>query len=353
GLQANAYVLMQGVSLEMQERVQEIGSAVERGVALTRQLIGYSRQERSHRTRLAVNELVGQALRLLEHMVGSDVRLRSELDPAAGHVIVEGNLIEQVLMNLVINARDALPQGGDVVIRTDVLSLAGDDSLPAGRYVRLSVTDTGSGIPSELQAKVFEPFFTTKAPGLGTGLGLFTVRTIARRSGGDVRLVSSLEHGSTFSVLLPQVDGELRASRSDERGPAPRGSETILVVDDDPSVLRGISLVLRSHGYQVLEARSSDQARALASRNGPRVDLLLSDLSMPGCSGRELALNLLQQLPDLPVVFMTGFCETGEGPAPGRLDGHVLLQKPVYPDTLVRHLRLELDAASKGRCLVG
>ncbi|HET7541586.1 MAG TPA: PAS domain S-box protein, partial [Polyangiaceae bacterium] len=167
GLQANAYVLMQGVSLEMQERVQEIGSAVERGVALTRQLIGFSRQERSHRTRLAVNELVAQAVRLLEHMVGSDVRLRSELDPAAGHVIVEGNLIEQVLMNLVINARDALPQGGDVVIRTDVLSLTGDDSLPAGRYVRLSVTDTGGGIPSELQAKVFEPFFTTKAPGLG------------------------------------------------------------------------------------------------------------------------------------------------------------------------------------------
>lgn len=358
GLQASAYILRRGVPPEMQERVQEISSAVERGVALTRQVIGFSRQHHSHRARLVVNDLVGQAFRLLEHMIGSEVRLHAQLDPKAGHVVVEGNLIEQVLMNLVINARDALPNGGEIVVRTDAITLNADDSLPTGRYVRLAVTDSGGGIPSELHEKIFEPFFTTKAPGLGTGLGLFTVRTIARRSGGDVRLVSTPGSGCTFNVFLPQVDADAGTPQPNERMPLQRGSETILVVDDDPSVLRGVSLVLRSNGYHVVEARGCEQARAVVSAHGARIDLLLTDLSMPGCSGRELALQLVEQLPGLPVVFMTGFCETGEGPAPGFLDGHVLLQKPVLPDTLVRHLRQELDssaegAASRRRSLVG
>jgi len=256
-------------------------------------------------------------------------------------------------MNLVVNARDAMPHGGDLTIRTSVEMVRSGDaarsySLPVGTYVRLAVSDTGTGIPLELEEKVFEPFFTTKPPGLGTGLGLSTVRAIVRRSGGDVRIERSNSPGTTLVVLLPQVDARPKSVRprtiSDT---TPGGTETILMVEDDIAILRGVSQILERSGYRVLTARTCDEALAVAGNANERIALLLSDLVMPGCSGRELARRITARRSDLPVLFMTGYSDAPATDTP--LAGHErVLQKPVAPHLLLGAVRECLDMAAAG-----
>jgi two-component system, cell cycle sensor histidine kinase and response regulator CckA len=349
-VQSNVYLLKSEAPEGLKEYVGEIGAAVERGVALTRQLLSFSRPQPSSRQSLDANDLVSGAESLLRRLVREDVVLRTQLTPS-GRLLVDRHLMEQVLMNLVVNARDAMPHGGELTIRTSVETVrAGDTgrtySLPVGTYVRLAVSDTGTGIPIELEEKVFEPFFTTKPPGLGTGLGLSTVRAIVRRSGGDVRIEHSEGPGTTLVVLLPQVDARPKSIRPRSISDAtPGGTETILMVEDDIAILRGVSQILERSGYRVLTARTCDEALAVAGSVNERIDLLLSDLIMPGCSGRELARRITSRRKGLPVLFMTGYSDAPPIQTP--LAGHErVLQKPVAPHLLLGAVRECLDEAA-------
>lgn len=348
-VQSNVYLLRSEAPPTLTEYVMEIGAAVERGVALTRQLLSFSRPQPASRQTLDAADLVSGAESLLRRLVREDVVLRTELMPS-GRMLVDRNLMEQVLMNLVVNARDAMPHGGELVIRTSVETVrAGEPgrpySLPIGTYVRLSVSDTGTGIPEGLEEKVFEPFFTTKPPGLGTGLGLSTVRAIIRRSGGDVRIERSKGPGTTFVALLPQVDGRSKSVRPRSvSDTSPRGTETILMVEDDAAILRGVSQILERSGYRVLTARTCDEGLLVAS-SPERIDLLLSDLVMPGCSGRELARRITARRNGLPVLFMTGYSQDVPDDAPLMVNERVL-QKPVAPHVLLGAVRGCLDAAA-------
>jgi PAS domain S-box-containing protein len=351
-VQSNVYLMKCEAPEPLQEHIAEIGDIVDRGVALTRQLLGFSRQQQASPQRIDANELVAGAEALLRRLVRKDVVLRTVLDERAGSVNADRNLLEQVLMNLVVNGRDAMPQGGQILIRTGTELREGGDGgegprVGPGSYVRIEVSDEGPGVPEELHEKVFDAFFTTKAPGLGTGLGLSTVRSIVRRSGGDVYIRKGAGPGATFVVLLPRADGGHRPPRArrDEEA-ASRGTETILLVEDEPAILRATAEILERSGYVVHAARTAEEALARAAAKAEGIDLLLSDLVMPGCSGRELARRIVALRPGLPVLLMTGYSEEAAHPREG--DGaERVLEKPVHPVVLLRAVRDRLDRAGR------
>jgi PAS domain S-box-containing protein len=345
-VQNNVFLLKMEASSAQHEHLDEIGATVDRGVALTRQLLGFTRHRPEAPQIVDANEVVVSAGLLLRRLVRQDVVLRSSLGLEVGSVLIDRNLLEQVLMNLVVNARDAMPDGGDLVIRTGA-SLVGEGPAPSryplspGPYVRIEVSDTGTGVPVGLEEQIFEAFFTTKPPGLGTGLGLSTVRSIVRRAGGDVTLSSGEGVGATFVVLIPQAQAAAGIrQRPAADGPAGVGTETILLVEDEVAVLRATTRILAQSGYRVLAALTCDEAMARAASEP--IDLLLSDLVMPGCSGRELARRIVGVRPQVPVLFVTGYSHNGPdgsgvGPEP-------VLAKPVAPAVLLRVVRDMLDA---------
>jgi signal transduction histidine kinase len=341
-----------GVSGELEGDLREIRGAAQRAAELTRQLLAFSRRQIIAPRVLVLNGIVQGAEKLLRRLIGEDVELRTVLDPALGHVKADPGQVEQVIVNLAVNARDAMPNGGKLTIETANVEL--DEaygklhaSVIPGPHVLLAVSDTGCGMDAAVIAHLFEPFFTTKAPGKGTGLGLATVYGIVKQSGGHVWVYSEPGRGSTFKVYLPRVD----LAPDNPPSPEPRargGSEVVLVVEDDESVRRLACAVLERNGYTTLQASDGVAALEVSARN-PRIDLVITDVVMPQMGGPEVAEKLRQQRPHLKVLFFSGYTSNAIVHH-GILDrGLSFLQKPFTPESLARTVRAVLDGRDEGR----
>jgi two-component system cell cycle sensor histidine kinase/response regulator CckA len=336
--------------------VQEIIRAGSRAADVTRQLLAFTRQQLMHPEVLAINDVVLGLERMLRHSLGENHELELRLDGDLGEIRADRGQLEQVLINLILNARDALSARGRVTIATAAAELDevyaarhGDVGIAPGAYVLLSVTDTGCGMDPEVQAKIFEPFFTTKPVGQGTGLGLSTVYGIVKQSGGFIWSYSEPGLGSTFKVYLP-VLLVAPAEPPPSTPVAPRGgSETVLVVEDEDVVRSMACRGLREHGYTVLEARNGAEALALVEENPGSIHLVVSDVVMPEVGGRELAARLIVLDPTLPVLYISGY--TGEDVVQrGLMDADApFQQKPFTPDGLARSVRELLDLRVRSR----
>jgi signal transduction histidine kinase/response regulator RpfG family c-di-GMP phosphodiesterase len=324
--------------------IGEMLAAAKRGVALTRQLLAFSRQQMVQLAVLDLNEIVGGIEKMLRRIIGEHIRLSTKLLPDLGRFKADASQVEQILLNLTVNARDAMPEGGRLRIETSNLRLdeAAASSQPgvqAGEYVVLTVEDTGMGMDESTQKRVFEPFFTTKEVGKGTGLGLSTVYGIVRQSGGHIVIESELGRGATFKVFFPRTEGSA-AIPEEEREPtaATKATETIMIVEDDEGVRVVASRILRDQGYTVLEARRASEARRVWDKHGPSVDLLLTDVVMPDINGPRLAEELSKSRPDLRVLYMSGYPGTGGLVGP---QGNALscIEKPFTPSSLAARVR--------------
>jgi PAS domain S-box-containing protein len=333
----------------LRETLGQILEASQRAAALTRQLLAFSRQQVMEPRVLDLNTLIVETVGLLRRVIGEDIELRTYLDPHAAQVMVDSGQIVQVLMNLAINARDAMPEGGKLTIETSnvVLDEAYSSSHLAvrpGAYVCLAVSDTGQGMPPETQARVFEPFFTTKRIGKGTGLGLSTVYGIVTQSGGSISVGSEPGHGTTFKIHFPRATKTTAASPKaiEETGEA-SVSETVLLVEDDAAVRNVIRRFLENAGYGVLTASGPEDATELATSRKERIDVLLTDVVMPRMSGRELATRVLLLHPETRAVYMSGYAPNAIVHH-GVLDADVpFLQKPFSEEALLRKLRTVLS----------
>ena len=331
--------------------VAEIQGAATRAASLTRQLLAFSRRQVLQPEVLDLNATVSEMEKMLRRLVGEDLRMTTSLDPELGRVRADPGQIEQVVMNLVVNARDAMPQGGALEIRTSNAALTERDSqthayVQPGNFILLEVSDTGVGMSRELQDRVFEPFFTTKEQGKGTGLGLSTVYGIVKQSGGYVWVESEPGRGTTFRIYLPRVEGMVSA-RSGERpdaGMALEGNETILLVEDELSVRVLVRRVLDRMGYHVVDASSGAEVLELVRNGSIRPDLLLTDVVMPGMSGRKLSDSLQAARPGLKVLYMSGYTDEAIGHHGVLEPGVSFLEKPFTPDALLRCIREMLDA---------
>jgi two-component system, cell cycle sensor histidine kinase and response regulator CckA len=332
------------------EDVQEIGRAAHRAAGLVRQLLAYSRKQVMQPRLVNLNTVAHEIGGLLRRVVGERIALRLDLDPSLGYVMADPGQMEQVIANLGVNARDAMPDGGTLTIATANASAAGlpaaaDERLSAGPLVALSVSDTGTGMDEHVQAHLFEPFFTTKELGRGTGLGLATVYGIVRQSGGQIQVASRLHEGSTFTVYFPRVPGPAgAAAAASPRDAAPGGSETVLVVEDEEAVRHLVSRVLRAKGYRVLEATDAEAAQVLAAETPEVIDLLVTDLVMPGIGGAALAAQLVAHRPALRVLFITGYAIEAVERQDELVRGSSLLEKPFSADQLARKVREILAA---------
>lgn len=331
------------------EAIEQIRIASQRAAALTRQLLAFSRQQVLQPKVLELNEVVSNLTPMLRRVIGEDITLVTNLDARGETVLADAGQLEQVIMNLVVNSRDAMPKGGTLTVETGVVDLAElsgvEPETPPGRYARLTVKDTGTGLSPRVQARIFEPFFTTKEVGKGTGLGLATVYGILKQSGGFVQLHSEVGHGATFNVFLPCVEGEIRrlAPVSGISRALPK-ERVILLIEDEDAVRRLLSSVLRGHGYTVLEAGSGQEALALASGHPGPIDLILSDVVMPGASGPEAVAEIQRVRPAAQVVFMSGYTDDSvlrHGLTDG---GRHFLQKPFTPATLLKKIREVLSS---------
>jgi signal transduction histidine kinase len=333
-------------------KIEETQKAGERAAMLVRQLLAFSRKQPLEPKHLSLNNVVANLEGMLQRLIGADIRLVIRLDQGSSQVRADQAQLEQVLMNLVVNARDAMPNGGTLTIETAQVELAKSplyhvEALPPGPYVKLSVGDTGSGMDRETQAHIFEPFFTTKEEGKGSGLGLSTVFGIVTQSGGAIDVTSRVGHGTRFDIFFPRVAVDAHPATSSPASMQPLGgSETILLVEDDVSVRILLRDALRKLGYRVIEAKQGLEACLLASQELDRLDLLLTDMVMPGMGGRELAQHLMTIKPELRILFMSGFTDDV-----GILAGHEqgtsgFLQKPFTPELLARTVRKILDAPS-------
>jgi PAS domain S-box-containing protein len=332
--------------------VEEIIKAVNRAIALTRQLMTFSSKQVMQPQVIDLNQVVRDIEKLLRRLGGEDVDLRIILDPDLDNVKADPSQLEQVIMNLAINARDAMPDGGKLTVETGNVYL--DENyffqhpytIP-GNYVRLTVSDNGMGMDKDTQAQIFEPFFTTKEPGKGTGLGLATVYGILKQSGGYIEVYSELGQGTTFKVYLPRVEEEVEAPKPLPEFAEPgRGTETILLVEDEETLRRLVCAALREHGYQVLEARHGAQAMLRCENYRGPIHLLLTDVILPKLSGRELADRLTPKHPGLQVLYMSGYTENTIIHH-GVMDSEMnFIQKPFSPEELLRKVRDLLDQPS-------
>ena len=330
--------------------VDEIRRSAERAAGLTRQLLAFSRQQVLQPKVVDLNALVLDMDKLLRRLIGEDVELATVLDPTLGRVTADPGQLEQVIVNLAVNARDAMPQGGKLTLETRNIDLDSSYTLEhslvkPGPYVQLTVSDSGIGMDEETQAHAFEPFFTTKPRGQGTGLGLAMVYGTVKQSGGFIWVYSEPGRGATFKIYLPRVDAPVESAAPPapvER--PPRGSETVLLAEDEPAVRAIARQALERQGYTVLAAPSGADALALAAQHGATIHLLLTDVVMPGMSGRDLADRLTAQRPSIRVLYISGYTDNAIV-RHGMLEpGLAYLQKPFRPDALVRKVREVLDA---------
>jgi PAS domain S-box-containing protein len=328
--------------------VEEIQKAGERAATLASQLLAFSRKSVLRPRPIDLSDMVAAMRPVLRQLIGEDVRLRTNLDPAAGAVEADLAQLEQVVLNLVANARDAMPYGGELILATTAVALREGQrrelELGPGDYVVLTVRDTGDGMSEEVKRHLFEPFFTTKGPHQGTGLGLATVYGIVRQSGGDVRVESEPGVGTTFEVFLPRLAHGAPAAAPRAHGERPvEGSEVILLVEDEANIRRPAAEILESRGYTVLAAGDAGEALEVAeSFRGP-IHLLITDVVLPGPSGSQLAEQLAERRPDTRVLYVSGYpvssiAHHGLPPRPEHF-----LQKPFPPATLLAAVRRVLD----------
>jgi two-component system cell cycle sensor histidine kinase/response regulator CckA len=332
------------------ELLSEIHKAGERAGTLTRQLLAFSRQQVIEPKLLNLNSVVSDTEKLLRRLIGEDILLVTKLDPKLGRVKADPGQIEQVLMNLAVNARDAMPRGGNLTIETQMMHL--DEhycksvaDLSPGEYVMLAVSDSGCGMNQEVLARIFEPFFTTKNVGEGTGLGLATVHGIIKQSSGHIAVYSEQGYGTTFKIFLPQASGPVAGTRSDPKSmEMPEGTETLLLVEDEDAVRMLASHILRTCGYRVLEATNGRDALRLSESESGTIHLLISDVVMPYLGGRALAEQIAAARPGCRVMFLSGYTDDAVV-RHGVLEAEfAFLQKPFTASSLAQKVRSVLDA---------
>lgn len=335
------------VNSSLREPLQEISRAAARATDLTRQLLTFSRRQATEPKRMAVNQLLGNIEKMLGRLIGEDVRLVFSLSPDAGAISVDPGQFEQVIMNLAVNARDAMPQGGNLTIAT-ALVVAGESkahsqlAIIPGMYVSITVSDNGVGMSAEVRAHIFEPFFTTKELGKGTGLGLSTVYGIVKQSGGFIWADSAPGQGCAFRMLFPAVEAEASAGPSAELTERVVGTETILLAEDEPGVRKFVHQALERHGYTVLDAANGREALACAATYGRPIHLLLTDSVMPEMGGAELAGLFQSAHPGIPVLCMSGYTDRPWVPFAAEVR-HI--QKPFTAETLLVRIRSLLQAS--------
>jgi two-component system, cell cycle sensor histidine kinase and response regulator CckA len=333
------------------EYADEILEAAKRASQLTRQLLAFGRRQVMQSRTVNLNGIVADIEKLLRRLIGEDVELRTVLDPELGLVKVDPGQIEQVIMNLAVNARDAMPRGGRLTIET--ANIAFDRNHPdrqampqGGPHVMLAVSDTGSGMDAQTAARAFEPFFTTKELGKGTGLGLAMAYGIVKQSGGDIRVYTELGRGTTFKIYLPRLENAVEAVAE----PAPfnlramHGTETILVLEDENALRHLIRQVLCKAGHTVLDTGDPDEAIQLCERHPGDIALFITDMVLPKLSGPQVAERVLQLRPGMRVIYTSGYPGKASIPTKLRQNGTTFFEKPFTPDTLVRKVRAVLDA---------
>jgi PAS domain S-box-containing protein len=321
------------------DSIEEIAQAAERASGLTRQLLTFSRRQMTSPSVLSVNDLIVNMDKMLRRIIGEDIELSMSLRAARATTRADRGHLEQVVMNLAVNARDAMPGGGRLTIETGEVEAGEPQGVPPGRYVEVRVRDTGAGIPAELHDRIFEPFFTTKDKARGTGLGLSVVYGIVKQTGGTITVQSQPGQGSTFRLLLPAVDGaESRPDAPGSIGAGGQGSETILLAEDEAPVRNFVATVLRSNGYTVLEAANGREALDVAGRHGGRIHLLLSDVVMPELGGVDLADRFSAARPEAAVLMMSGYADR---PLPADLMER-LIAKPFTATALLGRVRQAL-----------
>jgi CheY-like chemotaxis protein len=339
---------------EIAEHIREIRGAAARASALTGQLLAFSRKHPLAPAVVDVNTLLTNLERSLLRLLGENISVQCDFARGkdAMHTKVDPGQLTQIILNLVVNARDAMPNGGCLALETTAVTIEPADEhectaeeLPAGDYVRISVTDNGSGMTDEVKQHLFEPFFTTKHEG-GSGLGLATSYGIVRQSGGDICVESELGKGTTVRIFLPKVPAPAPPSyKKPGANKLPTGTETILVLEDDISVRHLSVRVLRSLGYEVLEAANGDDAQQLIGRrNGKKLDLLLTDVVMPQMSGRCFADWMSKASPETKVVFISGYLQESLQPGERRDQEMFFLPKPFDPEQLALKIRQALDS---------
>ncbi|HZR28666.1 MAG TPA: ATP-binding protein [Terriglobales bacterium] len=338
---------------EAREQAKRVAQAADKAAALTRQLLAFSRMQLLEARVINLNNLVVNLEKMLHRLIGEDIELITRTTPELRPVKADPGQIEQVVMNLVVNARDAMPEGGTMTLETANVDLdenyaAAHAGVIPGAYVMLAVSDTGVGMSAETQAQIFDPFFTTKEMGRGTGLGLSTVYGIVKQSGGHIWVYSEVGHGSTFKIYLPQTH------ETDEPmiGEPPvvstsRGSETILLVEDDSQVRDLTRSILTARGYMVLAPADAQAALSMVEQDASKICLLLTDVIMPGINGRELARQLLGRNPEIKVLYMSGYTENTIGQHGVLEPGTYFLQKPFTPPALTNKVREILDTQGK------
>jgi PAS domain S-box-containing protein len=338
----------------LREDLAEVQKAGLRATELTRHLLAFSRKQMLQPVVLEVNRVVSGVEKMLRRLLGEDVELCLHTSPLAGKIHADSGQVEQVIMNLVVNARDAMPRGGVLTLETSNVVLDGayhaaHAGVPPGQYVMLAVTDTGIGMDAATQARIFEPFYTTKDKSKGTGLGLSTVYGIIQQSGGHVAVHSEPGEGTTFKVYLPRTDRPAEDQPSTPTQLASiRGDETILLVEDEDQVRNIMRAILRKHGYHVLEAHNAGDALLICEQFDTRIDMLLSDVVMPRMSGRQLADRLSPLRPEMKMLFVSGYTDDTIVHH-GVLDpGIAFLAKPIMPESLLTKVRQVLDAPRAG-----
>jgi two-component system cell cycle sensor histidine kinase/response regulator CckA len=329
--------------------LDEVRKAAASAAALTRQLLAFSRKQLLQPQVLDLNAVVGGMTAMLRRLIGADIELRAVADGALDPISANPSQIEQVIMNLALNARDAMPHGGVLAIETANVDLdeafaAAHPGASSGPHVMLAISDTGEGMDRDVQEHLFEPFYTTKAPGRGTGLGLATVYGIVKQSGGSVFVYSEKGLGTTFKIFLPRSP-ELVESPPDsaDSSAALRGDETILIVEDQPEVRSVVCSALARHGYQVLTATDGNAALAVAMAHGAPIDLLITDVVMPGVGARELADRFRRHHPRAAVIYMSGYTNDNVVQRGIVEDSVAFLQKPFSPAALLTKVREVLN----------
>jgi CheY-like chemotaxis protein len=324
--------------------LQQVVKAAERATDLTRQLLAFSRRQVVRPVILSLNALVHDMDRMLRRVIGEDIQLMANFAPDLKTVRADPGQLEQVVLNIAVNARDAMPNGGKLTLETANVRITEDlarihPSPKIGPYAMLSVQDTGFGMDGEVLTRLFEPFFTTKEN--GTGLGLSTSYGIIKQSGGDIWVDSKPGGGTTFRIYLPAAEEPAEPLEAPRENPALRGAETILLVEDEDGVRRVVETMLKRHGYNVLSSGSCSEAMSLAERYAGPIHLLITDLVMPGMSGRAMAENLTTQRPETKVLFVSGY----GGPLESDKSSG-FLQKPFSTEELARKIRELFPEAS-------
>jgi len=353
-INGHSHLLLARLSADdpLREKIAEINNAGESAAALTRQLLAYSRKQVLEPRVLDLNHAVEDTQPMLQRLLGEGVEVRVHLHAASGLVHADPHQLERILMNLAVNARDAMPGGGGLVIETAGVELDSHyadlhPDVHAGRYVMLAVTDTGVGMDDETRRRVFEPFFTTKPVGQGTGLGLATVQGIVAQSGGHIEVSSEPGKGTTFKIYLPALDDAAVEAARPAGVQVPGGTETVLVVEDLAAVLDYVVVALRAYGYRVIPAGTSDEALRICERNQEPIHMLLTDVVMPKLSGPELVKQLAERRPEMKVLFMSGYSENAAVLRSGEGQAIHFIEKPFNPQELAAKVREVLNPPSR------